>query len=138
MKASDYSIEFLNKLFEAFPPFQKYLQIENYEKNKKTYFIIKVPCPYNPDCELFITTYNDEIEIGFDFYHNHFSLELEHFNKYELAISFIDDILNETLIIAMVKNEYGLVCMTLKPEELAEINKDDIVAINSWKGSFGI
>ncbi|HEY9060728.1 MAG TPA: hypothetical protein VIO64_09535 [Pseudobacteroides sp.] len=136
MKLYDYSVEFSSKLFEAFPEFQEYMQIENYEKSKKAYFTIKVPCPSDTDSKLFISTYNEEIEIGFGFYHNHFSLDLEHYNEYEGAISLIEDILTEKQIIAMIKNENGLIYRTLKPDDLADLKKEDIISIYSWKGSY--
>lgn len=136
MKLSKYSIEFSNKLFGTFPEFQKYMQIESYEKGKEAYFIVKVPCPSDTDSELFISTYDEEIEIGFGFYHNHFSLDLEHYNEYEGAICFIEDILTEKQIIAKIKNENGLIYRTLNPDDLADLKKEDIINIKSWRGSY--
>jgi hypothetical protein len=47
---------------------------------------------------LYILTANEEIEVGFDFYHNHFEVRVDITEAIQQALDFISDILEERVV----------------------------------------
>ena len=73
-----FSREVAERLFERFPEWGRFGHVdENRDERGILYVEIPPPSEANLSKPLFILTANEELEVGFDFYHNHFEVPVD-------------------------------------------------------------
>ncbi|GAA0182125.1 hypothetical protein SH2C18_45580 [Clostridium sediminicola] len=137
MELNEYSVDFSKILYSAFPTFEKYQEIKEYEGYDKAYLLIEVPSPHNKDNDLWISTHNEEITVGFDWYHTHFGYGETDEDDFKLAINFIKEIIEEKIAIAVIKKKGAWVSSCIiKDNKIPEIEEDETIEIKSWNGTY--
>lgn len=138
----DYSKGFLDKILIEIPECKQYVKVKKYNNERDdTYIYIDIPCPSDAGINLWISTYGDEMTVGFDYFHCHFGYSDSHEEDYDEAIKMIKEIINEDIINITGTREgnWAFSCF-IKPEEIASMEIDydnyDAISIKSWKGSF--
>ena len=138
----DYSKGFLDRILIEIPECKQYVKFKEYsDETSGTYVYIGIPCPSDTESNLWISTYSDEITVGFNYFHCHLGYSDNHREDYDEAIKMIKEIINEDIINITGTREGNLAfsCF-IKPEEIAsmEINYDnyDAISIKSWNASF--
>lgn len=138
----DYSKGFASRLFIEFPQYQKYTQVKKDDDHcHESYLYIEIPCPSNTDSQLWISTEDNEITVGFGGYHTHFGYNDDREEDYEEAINFIKEIINEKLIIIVArKDEIESFSTYIKCNEISTVIKkgDNIesIVLKSWNGTY--
>ena len=122
----------------AFPELQDILPVPI--KPEGGYFILNIP---HKEDFLSITTVDDEITVGFSWYHIHFSSRETLAELYDDSIEFIHDLVNEKVIIfSEVKNNKDSCCGYIRPDEIDEFKNRlaneniDYIKLKSWNGKY--
>ena len=138
----DYSKGFSDKILIEIPEYKQYVKVKKYNNERDdTYIYIDIPCPSDTESNLWISTYGDEMTVGFDYFHCHFGYSDSYEEDYDEAIKMIKEIINEDIINITGTREgnWAFSCF-IKPEEIASMEIDydnyDAISIKSWKGSF--
>ncbi|QVK19052.1 hypothetical protein KHQ81_04925 [Mycoplasmatota bacterium] len=130
-KLNKFSLEYANMLFLEFPILRDFSKVDN--DDGEYYFYIEYPCADNKNY-LYISTDDDEITIGFGFYHDHFYDFIE-------SINFINDIINEKIVVVKCEQDskwtksYCVDVNNLSSETI-NVVKCDTKYILSWKGTY--
>lgn len=138
----DYSKGFLEYIINEFPAYKQYVKVKKYnEEEQDTYLFIDVPCPSDEENSLWISTYGDEITVGYDYFHSHYGYNDSDEEDYIEAIEIIKDIVNEVIItITGSKEGKWTFSYFIKPEDRASLkvcyDNYDTLNIKSWKGTF--
>jgi hypothetical protein len=90
---------------------------------------------------LFILTANDEVEVGFDYYHNHFEVLVDLGETIQQALEFTLDVLEERVVAVSWWSDTSLRGASCakpgsQPEPVDHIHSYDRVRIRSWLGHF--
>ena len=138
----DYSKGFLDSILIKIPEYKQYAKVKKYsDERDETYIYMSIPCPSDAEINLWISTYGDEITVGFDYFHCHFGYSDSYEKDYDDAIKMIKEFINEDIINITGTREGNLAfSYFIKPEEIAymEIDYDnyDDISIKSWRGTF--
>lgn len=138
----DYSKGFLDRILIEIPECKQYVKFKKYsDERNELYDYIDIPCPSNAESNLWVSTYGDEITVGFDYFHCHFEYSDNHEDDYAEAIKMIKEIINEDIIniTGIRKGNLAFSCF-IKPKEIASMEIDydnyDAISIKSWRGNF--
>ena len=154
------STKFSELLFSNFPQFREYLTIKSYNDFNDDFLInqkelenkfgiiedddyrkeggyLELEIPHGE--EVFnILTIDNEITIGFSWYHIHFNS-----NKIVEAVNFIKDLINENIIIvAEVNNGMNRSCRYIRKEDIGNLKRKiddeeiDCINVKSWHGTY--
>ena len=137
MQLDEYSVNFSKMLYSIFPRFKQYEEIKEYDEYSEAYLLIEVQSSSNSENILWISTYDEEITVGFDWYHTHFGYSEIDEDDFKLAIDLIKEIVEEKMAIAVIKKKDSWIrSYIIKNNELPEINKDETIEIKSWNGTY--
>lgn len=138
----DYSKGFLDRILIKIPEYKQYVKTKKYsDERDKTYIYMNIPCPSNAESNLWISTYSDEITVGFHYFHCHFGYSDSYEKDYDDAIKMTKEFINEDIIniTGIRKGNCAFSCF-IKPEEIASMKIDydnyDAISIKSWMGTF--
>ena len=143
-RLNDHSRQFANRLFRLWPEWVKYARFDPYEDFEKEALLIEVPRPVDGSRNgLFITTSEWEISVGFgENFHTRFGLSGEPatVDFYEKAISFLQDFLDEQVVVATAyqdKEWLGAWKIDRRNEALDQVEVEEGVTlkIRSWLGT---
>lgn len=133
MKLDEYSINFSEVLYSVFPEFEQYQEIKEYDECNEAYLLIEVPSPYNVENILWLSTYGEEITVGFDWYHTHFDYAETDEDNFKLAVEHVKEIVEEKISIAVIKRENLWVrSYIITSNDFPEVNVDETLEIKSW------
>lgn len=138
----DYSKGFLDRILIEIPECKQYVKFKKYNNERDdTYAYIDIPCPSDAESNLWISTYSDEITVGFDYFHCHFEYIDNHEDDYDEAIKMIREIINEDIINITGTREGNLAFSGfIKPEDITSMEIDydsyDAINIKSWRDTF--
>lgn len=93
MRLDDYSQGFADRLFEKYPQWEPLVKYVKYDKGQYSYLELEL-LPENHESKLHIYTKDNEVEVGYGLYHNHFSYYPDE-DSYELALKLIEDLLEK-------------------------------------------
>ena len=143
LKLNDFSRRVAAQLFECFPEWRNYARADETEFEQGILYI-EIPAPPNSNLErsLYVLTACKEVEVGFDFDHNHFESVLGE-NKVDMepVVNFILDIFSEKIVAVSWwageqfrggtpgNSDYV-------PEASEHMHPFDCVRIRSWNGAF--
>lgn len=88
MKLTNYSNLFLKKLLAEFPEFEKYYTFKKYEDSEELYLLVEIPYK-----DIWISTYHDNLTIGFENQHTHFSFHDTDEEDFNAAIKFLKNLM---------------------------------------------
>ncbi|PRC92729.1 hypothetical protein [Solimicrobium silvestre] len=139
----DFSQAFADRLFSLFPEWRMLQKIER-ASDGSNYLSLEIAAPAeaNAVCGLTVTTENNEVTIGFDYYHGHFFDQVGNgtYLGADYALYFLSQILNEEIfftswwigdqLLAFSTIENGKVLM-----DDALVGEYGRVRIRSWNGS---
>lgn len=135
MQLDEYSANFSKELYSRFPEYKEYEELKEYDGYNEGYLLIQVPSPFDKETILWISTFSDEITIGFDWYHTHFSYSETDEEDFELAINHIEEIVQEKIAIAVIKkNGEWNRSYIIENKELPQVNENETIEIKSWNG----
>jgi hypothetical protein len=144
LKLNNFSCQVAAQLFEHFPQWRSYAQAEDTEFESGILYL-EIPLPSNSNLErsLYVLTDREQVEVGFDFNHNHFESVLGDDDSVDMksVIDFIYDIFSDKIVAvswwAKEKCRGGtLACSDRLPEPSEHIHPFDRVRIRSWNGTF--
>ena len=137
-----FSREVAERLFERFPEWRPYARVEeNGDETGILYVEIPPPSGANLANPLHIVTANDEVEVGFDCYHNLFELLVDTGETVQQAVDFILDILEERVVSVSwwsgtSVRESRCEKSGVQPEDSEHVQPYNLVRIRSWKGRY--
>ena len=125
------------KLFlETYPNWHDYVSPDPHYSGA---LVIKVPAPVpTTGRALSIYTYNEELTVEFDRYHNHIGwAEQSDQEVFDEGKEFINSILNEELIVGvkMISGQWQESNVYTR-EEAANLRRGDVSYTCSWRGTF--
>lgn len=126
MQLDEYSANFSKALYSRFPEYKEYEELKEYDGYNEAYLLIQVPSPFDKDTILWISTFSDEITIGFDWYHTHFSCSETDEEDFELAINHIEEIVQDKIAIVVIKKNGEW--------NRSYIIENETIEIKSWNG----
>lgn len=137
MQLDEYSIIFSKMLYEVFPEFEKYQEIKEYDECNEAYLLLEIPSPSNSDNVLWLSTCNEEITVGFDWYHTHFGYSGTDEDDFKLAIEHVKEIVEEKIAIAIIKKKDSWIrsCI-IRGKDLPLLDEDETIDIKSWNGTY--
>lgn len=131
-----YSAQVAQKIYRYRPQWIPLIEMD------ETIFRIKLEAPDHSigiNTELIISTQDHRLTVFFDWHHAHFDqFERKSSNKeFARAMAFVEDILNEKLVIVvkMDERQYGL-SRLVTPEELGQIDPAGVTYTFSWRGTY--
>jgi hypothetical protein len=137
-----FSRKVAERLFERFPEWRPFARAEE-SGDERGILYVEVPPPSGANLEnpLHILTANEEVEVGFDFYHNHFELLLDIGEMVQQALEFILDILEERVVAVSWWSGASLRGASseksgLQPEASEHVHPYDRIRIRSWRGRY--
>ena len=135
-----FSRKVAERLFERFPEWRPFARAdENGDESGILYVEIPPPSDANLAKPLHILTVNEEVEVGFDFYHNHFEVLVDISETVQQALDFILDILEERVVAVSWWSGTSLRGASSEisgrqPEASEHMHPYDHVRIRSWMG----
>jgi hypothetical protein len=135
-------------LFAAFPGWRRFARTETAEDGG-AYTVIEVPAPVAAKVEhgLFIDTSNQEVTVGFDFYHSHFDDWVGDVDCVgtQAALEFIKQVISERVAVVSWWND-DTWCGSVQIEagttpevpSWAAPGSYNRIRIRSWKGSYNV
>ena len=144
LKLNNFSRQVAAQLFEHFPQWRNYARAEDTEFESGILYL-EVPLPPNSKLErsLYVLADREQVEVGFDFDHNHFESVLREDDSVEMkpVIDFIFDIFSEKILAiswwAKEQPRGGTLARSDRlPEPSEHIHPFDRVRIRSWNGTF--
>lgn len=137
MQLDEYSMIFSKMLYSAFPEFEQYQQIREYSGLNEAYLIIEIPSPSNKDNVLWISTCDEEITVGFDWYHTHFGYSETDEEDFKIALEHIREIVEEKIAIIIIKkNDSWVRSSIIRDTEFPFFNEDETIDVKSWNGTY--
>jgi hypothetical protein len=137
-----FSREVAERLFERFPEGRPFAHIDENE-DESGILCIEIPAPAEANLAkpLHILTANKEVEVGFDFYHNHFEVFMDISETVRQALGFTLDILEERVVAISWWSGTSLRGASSEksgrqPEASEHVHPFDHVRIRSWKGRY--
>ena len=134
-----HSRRFAAVLFHAHPAFLEHARLEAGDDQEHHTFLVEVPPPAANRPALFIDTYDDEVTVRFESWHEHFPLfpddsEPEAFQE---ALQCIAGILSEDIAIAVsMKDNKCIGAHKLAPDEsLPALPDGGWLYVRSWRGT---
>ncbi|MZP31444.1 hypothetical protein GTO91_17265 [Heliobacterium undosum] len=136
MELNEFSKVFADKLLAKFPELKPYIQITPYTDRDEAYLEVSIPSPHDEDTVLFISTIDEEITVGFDWWHTHIGYAPTEEETYNQAIHLIEEIILEKKAIAYVKKDGNWIySRLLQPGENVEQKEGERIYVRSWKGT---
>lgn len=138
-----FSLSTADEIFTAFPEWQAFAREEQADGGS-SFLIIKVTPPLEADVEhgLVVDTQNQEVTVGFDYYHSHFDQWVGDGDDFgpEAALEFVKQILNEEVaIVSWWQDEQWRGSSPLEagasPQPPSWKTSFNRVRIRSWKGT---
>lgn len=143
-RLNDHSREFAVRLFRIFPEWIRYARYDPYEDFEKEALLVEVPRPGSGDGHgLFITTSEWEVSVGYgESFHTRFGVsgDADGGNFYQAALDFIQDFVQEKVVVAVATQEkewLGAWLVDLQRDSLdrIEVGPGESVRIQSWLGT---
>ncbi len=141
-----FSLTTADEIFAAFPEWQAFAREEPADDGS-FFLLIQITPPSESNVEhgLFIDTQNQEVTVGFDYYHSHFDQWIgdgDHFGI-EAALEFVRQILNEEVaIVSWWEDETWRGSAQLEagasPPQPSWQTSFNRIRIRSWKGTLNV
>ena len=138
---NEFSSYFARHLFEAFPWLEQHGRLDPHPQADEGSLIVEYsPEPVRTDCQLWISTDDREVTIGFGMFHAHFDWPGDDEDEFrEDPIVFLGDLVEErTLIEDWTKSGKWSGSSTLDRNEEPDTDdmaEDAVVYVRSWTGA---
>ncbi len=143
MELGAFSLAFADDLFRVFPEWRALARVQGEDDLATGYLVVEVPPPSGATEPLHVWTEGDEVTVFFDAYHTHFEWPVGDavVSSYENPITFIREILAETLVVVSWWNDGEWLGATVQPASEAikpwdGCGRTTHARIRSWKGTF--
>jgi hypothetical protein len=138
-----FSKQAADEFLAAFPEWREFARLEQRDDGS-SYFVLQIKPPSQAavDHGLLVHTDNEEVTVGFDFYHSHFDSMVgdgEHFGT-TAAVEFVRQVVSERVAVAswwLGESWAGSAQIEAGDRPHAKFVKDhDRIRVRSWRGTF--
>jgi hypothetical protein len=138
-KLNPFSRSFFVELSRVFPDLaSKAVNDENEKVLPGSLLVEFTPDVSRPESVFHISTDNEEVTVGFDWYHSHFEWPTEYADWQMNPLTFIDALLHDRILVEVRKragNWAGSTVLEANEEpDFSGMQKDDVVILRSWSG----
>ncbi len=133
-----FSADFAEDLFRLYPQWRELARSEHDDEFNRSYLVVEVAKPAGSDLDhsLVVTTFNEEVTVQLDYYHEHFDWPTEEGLSEQDPMLFIAALLSEDLAVASYWAEGRWKgSAVLAREEQVKAKEGCTVRIRSWRGN---
>ena len=134
-RLNEFSAQFARRLLLAHPEWQGFARDSEIESGAVEYC---VPRPHGDDSPLVVSTDGDQVTVEFDYMHKHFGWsDVPDDRAFDEALAFIEDILEERVVVGVVMNgDQWVGSSLLEPGEWPEKQPHEMSYLRSWLGTY--